>query len=151
MPNSFRLDDKVGVTNKENVDLFAEYFQSVYEDVYDGPQPTRGEFYSNVNISSIVILPATVFGFLNKLDEKKSGGPDLVPAVFLHRCAAALAYPLSVLFNKSLKEGIFPAIWKKSFITPVFKSGAKSDVRNYRPICKLSCIPKLWNLLSRKF
>lgn len=143
LPNSFYLDDKVGETSKENVDLFAEYFQSVYENVDGGYQPEVGDFYSAINISSITISPATVFCYLNKLDEKKSGGPDLVPAVFLHRCAAALAYPLSLLFTKSLEEGVFPAIWKKSFITPVFKSGSKSDVKNYRPICKLSCIPKL--------
>lgn len=142
LPNSFRFGDKVGVTCRENVDLFAEYFQSVYED-FNGVHHSTPGGYNNISISSIWISPATVFCYLNKLDEKKSGGPDLIPAVFLRRCAPALAYPFSLIFNKSLKEGVFPTMWKKSFITPVFKSGLKNDVKNYRPICKLSCIPKL--------
>lgn len=51
------------------------------------------------------------------------------------------------MFNKSLKLGYFPSIWKESFIIPLFKSGAKSDISNYRGIAKLSAIPKLFEKL----
>ena len=43
----------------------------------------------------------------------------------------------------SLSNGYFPEIWKKSFIIPLFKSGSKSNISNYRGIAKLSVIPKL--------
>lgn len=38
---------------------------------------------------------------------------------------------------------MFPQIWKNSFLTPIFKSGDKSLVENYRPICIQSSIPKV--------
>lgn len=38
----------------------------------------------------------------------------------------------------------FPSSWKHSFITPIFKSGSKNDVKNYRPISILITIPKVF-------
>lgn len=43
--------------------------------------------------------------------------------------------------------GVFPKMLKISSVTPVFKSGNKSDVKNYRPISILSHIAKLFELL----
>ena len=34
-------------------------------------------------------------------------------------------------------------LWKKSYVTPIHKSGNKRDVRNYRPISKLSLFSKI--------
>ena len=44
----------------------------------------------------------------------------------------------------SINTGKFPETWKKSFLVPIFKSGPKSDTRNYRGIALLPCIPKLF-------
>ncbi|CAA9995509.1 unnamed protein product, partial [Nesidiocoris tenuis] len=70
-------------------------------------------------------------------------GPDGVPPVLLRSCADSLSLPLTILFNRSIKEGTFPSVWKESFITPMFKSGDKSSIEEYRPVCSLSTIPKL--------
>lgn len=48
------------------------------------------------------------------------------------------------MFNLSIKYGYFPTYWKDSYIIPLFKSGNKSGVTNYRGIAKLSTIPKLF-------
>jgi len=61
----------------------------------------------------------------------------------LANLANSIAYPLFILYNKSLKEGVFPSIWKISSVTPVFKKGNKSNVENYRPISGLVQIGKL--------
>lgn len=55
-----------------------------------------------------------------------------------------LVKPLFWLFNSSLKSGDLPSVWKESFLIPIFKSGKKSDVKNYRGVAILSCIPKLF-------
>lgn len=47
----------------------------------------------------------------------------------------------------SLESGIFPNIWKSSFLVPIFKSGKRSDVCNYRGIALISCIPKLFEAI----
>ena len=51
--------------------------------------------------------------------------------------------PLLSIFNLSLKEGIFPKTLKYARDVPVFKSGDRSTVSNYRPISILLCLSKL--------
>ena len=66
--------------------------------------------------------------------QKIGPGPDNIPAEFLKNCSVNLTPILRNLFVKSLAEESLPPIWKKSFITPVHKSGNRSNVKNYRPI-----------------
>jgi hypothetical protein len=48
---------------------------------------------------------------------------------------------VTFVFNLSLSAGVFPVIWKQSFVVPIFKSGDKRDVFCYHGI---SIIPKLF-------
>ena len=50
---------------------------------------------------------------------------------------------LSVLYNACFKFGVFPSNLKIAKIIPVFKSGDKSQVTNYRPIFILSSFSKI--------
>lgn len=52
--------------------------------------------------------------------------------------------PLHCIFNESLKQGHFPAMFKSAKICPVRKNGLKSDIKNYRPIVALSCTSNLF-------
>ena len=49
------------------------------------------------------------------------------------------------LFNIILKAGIYPNTWCEGLITPIFKSGDKSDPGNYRGICVASCLGKFFS------
>lgn len=73
----------------------------------------------------------------------------LEPIVFLHyffinRCGQELCLPLCILFNKYLKIGTFLRTWKMSNVTPVFKSGDRNNVCNYRPISILNIFAKIF-------
>ena len=52
--------------------------------------------------------------------------------------------------NDSINTGIFPAIWKQRKVIPTFKKGARSDPMNYRPVCQMSVLGKLLELIILK-
>ena len=45
--------------------------------------------------------------------------------------------------NSLLENGTLPVDWKLSQITPMFKSGKRSDIKNYRPVALTSIICKV--------
>ena len=74
---------------------------------------------------------------LNMLKNGKASGPDGVPTNLVKDAANLIAKPLMMIFNASLKQGIFPNIWKLAKITPIYKSGAPYEENNYRLISVL--------------
>ncbi|XP_053686335.1 uncharacterized protein LOC128735876 [Sabethes cyaneus] len=100
-----------------------------------------------VDLSLFTITADMVIVATKKLKRSFSAGPDGIPAVVLSRCVEVLANPLSLIFNKSFEQVKFPDIWKQSFMFPVYKSGDRHDVRNYRGITSLSAASKLFEII----
>ena len=50
------------------------------------------------------------------------------------------------IFKVSIKQGVFPVSLKIAKVTPIFKSGAKDNISNYRPI---SILPVFSKVLER--
>ena len=81
---------------------------------------------------------------LKKIKANKSTGLLNTPARLLKDGCAAIAKPLTALMNRSLAEGSIPMDWKHAIVTPVFKSGTKTDLSNYRPISVLPVFCKIF-------
>lgn len=69
----------------------------------------------------ITFSVSDVHSVLKGFDINKVSSPDGDPMMFYKNLAESLALPLCILFNKSLKERIFPDRWKLAFISPIFK------------------------------
>ena len=84
-----------------------------------------------------------VFQALIELNPSKAGGIDNITPTILRNCASALAAPLHHLFTTSLNNGTIPIEWKTHKIIPIYKSGDKVSVKNYRPISLLCNVSKV--------
>lgn len=94
-------------------------------------------------ICTVSFTNSEVFDALSSLDPTKSSGCDGIGSKLVRDCALALYLPLHHLFSVSLSKQSIPYEWKCHSITPIFKSGDKSQVNNYRPISLLCIISKV--------
>ena len=82
----------------------------------------------------MVITEEEVTGKIDKLKAEKSQGPDGINPKLLKECKNVLCDPLTLLFNKFMREEKLPSAWKKENITPIHKGGDKTEPSNYRPV-----------------
>lgn len=145
LPKCMKYSGKTSDNLKDICNLFAEYFKSVYcsENIYNF-NTNHTNSSSVLDIGHLVVTEDEVENSLKALVSNRNPGPDGFPAIVLKFCARSLAKPLTMLFNMSLSCGVFLNDWKISFVSPIFKSGSKHEITNYRPICKMASIPKIF-------
>ena len=92
-------------TNKEKANCLNNYFsnQSKVEGDYDPLPPVQ---MLNSQIDEIQILTEDVQAVIHNLDTSKAVGPDLIHNKLLVAAGPVIIEPLTLLFNKSLNEGI---------------------------------------------
>ena len=142
LPSNMHLDASSASSHPAVANLFASYFGSVYT-TPSRPASALNKLNGSPNdqiLNSFTISIRNIFDKLNALDTCKGPGYDGIPPLLLKQCNFILSRPLWNIFNASLVGGTFPRAWKNSLVTPIFKAGDRSDVRNYRPISKLSVI-----------
>ena len=124
-------------SDKEKAEMFNNYFYSIYTSSHF-ILPNMEELAKPTNsISDILLSYEEVYQVLSTLQIKKACGPDGIGPSVLQAYVSPLAPILHHLFSFSLNNGVVPTEWKLHAITPVFKSGDKSNVKNYRPITKI--------------
>lgn len=148
IPQIMNLKDESGTGAHQVCQLFCKHFQSTYVSDEDTDDPSNIDNSTCVNndnpIGNVQINESLVNKYLNKLDVTKSAGSDGISPYFISKSAKNLAYPLTNLFNMSLKKGIFPTKFKEAIIIPIHKTGSKSNIANYRPISILTVFSKLF-------
>lgn len=102
------------------------------------------------NQSSLFLRPADeneVLEVFNNLNNSKARDVYDVSPSFIKSVSNCLITPLTILFNNSLLEGVFPSMLKTSKVVPVFKKGEKHSINNYRPISILPSFSKVFERL----
>jgi hypothetical protein len=129
--------------SKEKAELFNRHFLKKSTLPYDLPAlpPLLPNHHT---ISNIVTDAEEVEKIIKTLNCNKASGHDNIGNTLLKNTARAIAKPLATLFNKSLNQGVFPLIWNKAHVAPVFKQNDKQNKSNYRPISLLSNIGKVF-------
>jgi len=84
-----------------------------------------------------------VINLINSLKINKAVGHDNIPSYFLRIGVNILAPNICRLCEAAFKLGIFPSSCKISRVAPLFKSGKKDEMSNYRPMPILTCFCKI--------
>ena len=92
---------------------------------------------------------ATVLKAIKSLKNGKSPVPDKVSTMLVKDAADLICKPLVMIYNSSMESGVFPDLWKLARVTPIFKSGNKSDANNYRPISIISIFARIFEKIVR--
>ena len=69
---------------------------------------------------------------------------DNISIKMIKICNDSVTIPLKIIFEESLKNGIFPDIWKKGNIIPAHKKEGKTLINNYRSISLLPILGKIF-------
>ena len=153
--------------NKEDVPRYdpatitselCKHFSSIGETFANKiPPPSKGVTeYLNIipqNKQSIFLEPTSeteIIELITDLIPKNSGGYDNLSNKLLKKLLPALVNPLTIIFNKSLIEGIFPEAMKKADVVPLYKSKGHQESNNYRPISLLLTLSKLLEKIMYK-
>lgn len=152
LPSALYYGVRSASNGHDIANLFKDFFQTVYTVNSNSSHclPNIIDTNSSTNITSSVILKIDIFNEISGLPNKLTSGPDGIPNFLLKQCVCTIVPPLHILFNKSLESSTFPDPWKESNIVPLFKSGKKDLIENYRSICIQSAIPKLLDCLIGK-
>ena len=134
-------------TNKLEIDvnlLNDHFIKSASELTNCFPQNVSQRHREKLSTFSInTMTEELVVKYVMQLKNNKSSGFDGITTKMLKMSIHALKPHITCLFNMIIKNNNFPDFWKISTITPILKSGDKTDPNNYRPISVLSVLSKV--------
>jgi hypothetical protein len=149
---TFKHDNQV-ISNKNIIaEQFCDYFSNV------GPNLSKDikvsekdhdhylQLKRSRNPNSMFLLPTHPEEIRKIIDQRKSknsSGHDNISTSFIKQIGAELAWPVSILTNKSLLEGTVPDQLKIAKIKPIYKSKENDLFSNYRPISLLPALSKI--------
>ena len=143
-------DTHLHFSNQEKANCLNEYFASISTVDDSNAELPNFSVKTNSSLSIFEIKEAEIEEIILNLNLNKATGPDLISHKMLRATVSTVSKPLSILFNRSITEGIFPNCWKVANVVPIFKKGERSSVSNYRPVSLLSCCSKLFERIIFK-
>ena len=77
------------------------------------PLPNNLAKLTNESLDTVNFSTDDISKIINNLDPNKAHGHDMLSIRMIKLCGNSICKPLSIIFNDCLKEGKFPADWKK--------------------------------------
>ena len=146
--NGNDVNDKQIITDEFN-DYFVNVGPNLASNINNTSNPI--EYVNDIlnSISIPTITESEVTDILLSL-KNSSAGYDELPAHILKQNIVLYIKPLTHLVNTSIIKGIFPDELKIAKVIPIFKSGNKDLIENYRPISILSVFTKVFEKVMYK-
>ena len=156
LPFKLTLDGNETDEPGEISECFNEYFVQIGELIAKKAKlvnETNFKTFLNNSITQSIVLdppqPNEIYNIINSFNINKACGYDNISSFFLRMGGEILAPILSVCFSRAFDLGIFPSIFKIAKVVPIFKSGNKQIVKNYRSISLLPTLSKILEKLVK--
>ena len=146
-PNNIEIDEKITTFPSKIANHFNSYFATIGSKLGESLQTNLQSVWTSATCSSSKFQPIQIPSVLNELKSlrvNKGAGLDNIPPRLLKAAADIIAPSLTYIFNLSLSKGVFPQDFKVAKVTPLFKSGSRDQVGNYRPISVLPIATKVF-------
>ena len=114
----------------DKANFFNQFFHSVFNDYSTLPSNEPSTIPAD-SLSSISISIHDTWDVLVTLDSTKAMGYDGIPPLILKHAATELVDPIHYLFNLCISQSYLPSEWRSHLITPIPKSGDRSNIENY--------------------
>ena len=118
-----------------------ERIEEFYSELYDSDQAVTIQTYPK---EVPPIMAWEVEAALRKLKNGKEAGKDQVNIETLKAGDETIAKQLAKVVHKVHNGKRIPKTWKEANMVISFKKGNRKDIKNYRPICLLSNMYKLF-------
>ena len=83
-------------------------------------------FFGDNRLTCVEFPVESVMAKLAALKPSSAPGPDEIHPRLLRECSQELSTPFSLLFTKSMSEGVLPDEWKATNIAPIYKKGPRN-------------------------
>lgn len=106
-----------------------------------------------INMNSIFLATTDsleVKETISSLKNGKAAGIDGLKAETLKAISSIISAPFACIINKCIETGCFPSVFKKSIVLPIYKSGDRMKVSNYRPISLITNLTKIFEKIIKK-
>ena len=131
--------------------IFNNYFGNIRRNLAENFDNCNNNFRSflfkdkRIANSIVLLSPSTneILIELNRMKDKKTSGPDKLAPYFLKITSTVIAPYLAFIIEFMFNFGIFSDLLKIAQVVPIFKTGDKKLMENYRPISILSSISKV--------
>jgi hypothetical protein len=115
MNAELRIKCQEGLSNKECAEEIAQFLSAVSHE------------YEPIDLTK-----------LKRLNNTKSTLPIDIPARLRKEVAVELARPLTDIINSCLAEGVYPALWKREWVSPIPKVKEPEVLKDVRKVASTS-------------
>ena len=138
------------ITHTNEIDIaniFNNYFCTIGSTLdqiipFTDSDPLR---YVNTSNETFLLNPVSCNEIENILNDLKNSRQSLncISIPILKEISTVIAPILADLINACFVSGVFPKIFKKALVLPLFKKGSITEISNYRPISILPTFSKV--------
>ena len=143
-PTYIEFNKKIITDRRLIINKFNDYFVNIATNLNNNMPSDHFQDYKNFMQNRVAdtlffndIESKEIDDIINNLNPNKYS--DISPRI-LKLFRYTLSPILAILFNNCIYAGVFPDVLKIARVIPLFKSGDRNDISNYRPISLLPVI-----------